>query len=181
MIKTEYGIKTAKFVWLNWLSVVGCRLLVVGWYCLPDSRPLLIYNPGTSSRVTLALLGIVFQTNLIASVVCYWLLVVGWYCLPDSRPLLIYNPETSSRVTLALLGIVFQTNLIASVVCYWLSVVGCGFSVVGSFGWKPIPSAARVTRDEVSGLQLRRKELSGRQYLIDKRLRLTPSIQRTRG
>ena len=109
------------------------------------------------------------------------LLVVGWYCLPDSRPLLIYNPETSSRVTLALLGIVFQTNLIASVVCYWLSVVGCGFSVVGSFGWKPIPSAARVTRDEVSGLQLRRKELSGRQYLIDKRLRLTPSIQRTRG
>ena len=49
--------------------VVGCRLLVVGWYCLPDSRPLLIYNPETSSRVTLALLGIVFQTNLIASVV----------------------------------------------------------------------------------------------------------------
>ena len=77
MIKTEYGIKTAKFVWLNWLSVVGCRLLVVGWYCLPDSRPLLIYNPETSSRVTLALLGIVFQTNLIASVVCCWLLVVG--------------------------------------------------------------------------------------------------------
>ena len=56
--------------------VVGCRLLVVGWYCLPDSRPLLIYNPETSSRVTLALLGIVFQTNLIASVVCYWLWVV---------------------------------------------------------------------------------------------------------
>ena len=56
--------------------VVGCWLLVVGWYCLPDSRPLLIYNPETSSRVTLALLGIVFQTNLIASVVCYWLSVV---------------------------------------------------------------------------------------------------------
>ena len=59
------------------LSVVGCWLLVVGWYCLPDSRPLLIYNPETSSRVTLALLGIGFQTNLIASVVCYWLSVVG--------------------------------------------------------------------------------------------------------
>ena len=69
MIKTEYGMKAANFVWLNWLSVVG-------WYCLPDSRPLLIYNPETSSRVTLALLGIVFQTNLIASVVCYWLSVV---------------------------------------------------------------------------------------------------------
>ena len=51
--------------------------LVVCWYCLPDSRPLLIYNPETSSRVTLATLGIVFQTNLIASVVCYWLSVVG--------------------------------------------------------------------------------------------------------
>ena len=59
-------------------------------------------------------------------------------------------------------------------------MIGCWCLVVGSFGWKPIPSAARVTRDEVSGLQLRRKELSGRQYLIDKRLRLTPSIQRTR-
>ena len=73
MIKTEYWINAANFVWLNWLSVE----LVVGWYCLPDSRPLLIYNPGTLSRVTLALLGIVFQTNLIASVVCYWLWVVG--------------------------------------------------------------------------------------------------------
>ena len=47
--------------------VVGCWLLVVGWYCLPDSRPLLIYNPETSSRVTLALLGIVFQTKLVAT------------------------------------------------------------------------------------------------------------------
>ena len=54
------------------LSVVGCRLLVlgywllvVGWYCLPDSCPLLIYNPETSSRVTLALLGIGFQPNLL--------------------------------------------------------------------------------------------------------------------
>ena len=45
-------------------SVVGYWLSVVGWYCLPDSRPLLIYNPETSSRVTLATLGIVFQTKL---------------------------------------------------------------------------------------------------------------------
>ena len=49
------------------------------------------------------------------------------------------------------------------VVGYWLSVIGCrilvvGYwlSVVGSFGWKPIPSVARVTRDEVSGLKQRR-------------------------
>ena len=35
------------------------------------------------------------------------------------------------------------------VVVYWLSVVG-------SFGWKPIPSVARVTRDEVSGLKQRK-------------------------
>ena len=39
------------------------------------------------------------------------------------------------------------------------------------FGWKPIPSEARVTRDEVSGLQLRRKELSGRQYQHKQNLR----------
>ena len=34
-----------------------------------------------------------------------------------------------------------------------------------SFVWKTIPSVARVTRDEVSGLKQRRGELSGRQYL----------------
>ena len=44
--------------------------------------------------------------------------------------------------------------------CCWLLVVGCrlfsclvvGCLVVGSFGWKPIPSVARVTRDAVSGI-----------------------------
>ena len=35
------------------------------WYCLLDSRPLLGFNPETSSRVTLASLGIAFQANLI--------------------------------------------------------------------------------------------------------------------
>ena len=34
------------------------------WYCLLDSLSLLVYNPETSSRVTLALLGTVFQTAL---------------------------------------------------------------------------------------------------------------------
>ena len=33
-------------------------------YCLPDSSLLLSYNPETSSRVTLAALGIGFQPNL---------------------------------------------------------------------------------------------------------------------
>ena len=36
------------------------------WYCLPDSSFLLSCSPETSSRVTLASLGIVFQTNLAA-------------------------------------------------------------------------------------------------------------------
>ena len=36
-------------------------------------------------------------------------------------------------------------------------MIGYWCFVVGSFGWKPIPSVARVTRDEVSGLK-RRKE-----------------------
>ena len=53
-----------------WLLVVGCWLLVVGcwylvdWYCLPDSSPILVFSPETSSRVTLAALGIGFQPNL---------------------------------------------------------------------------------------------------------------------
>ena len=34
------------------------------WYCLPDSRLLHAFNPETSSRVTLALLGAVFHTDL---------------------------------------------------------------------------------------------------------------------
>ena len=36
-------------------------------YCLPDSSPFIIGNPETSSRVTLAALGIVFQTNLLTN------------------------------------------------------------------------------------------------------------------
>ena len=35
-------------------------------------------------------------------------------------------------------------------------MIGWWCLVVGSFGWKPIPSVARVTRDEVSGLKQRR-------------------------
>ena len=79
------------------------------------------------------------------------------------------NPDTSSRVTLAALGIVFQTKLVATEThlynshlyqlqlciiytnahfCYWW----LPWSVPARFGWKPIPSEARVTRDEVSGL-----------------------------
>ena len=36
-------------------------------YCLPDSSPFIIGNPETASRVTLASLGIVFQTNLLTN------------------------------------------------------------------------------------------------------------------
>ena len=36
-----------------------------GWYCLPDSSSLLGINPETSSRVTLASLGIAFQATLV--------------------------------------------------------------------------------------------------------------------
>ncbi|MDY3964785.1 MAG: hypothetical protein SOZ25_01235 [Prevotella sp.] len=36
-------------------------------YCLPDSSTFIIGNPETSSRVTLATLGIVFQTKLVVA------------------------------------------------------------------------------------------------------------------
>ena len=51
-----------------------------------------------------------------------------------------------------------------------MSAFGRGLSV-SSFGWKPIPSTARVTRDEVSGLHEREGRLSGRQYLHKQDLR----------
>ena len=37
---------------------------LVGRYCLPDSRPFVLYNPETSSRATLASLGTGFQPDL---------------------------------------------------------------------------------------------------------------------
>ena len=46
----------------------------------------------------------------------------------------------------------------------WLVVLWFN-CIEGRFGWKPIPSAARVTRDGVSGLPIMKGELSGRQYL----------------
>ena len=51
---------------VNSLSACGQsrrRRSTTMWYCLPDSSLLLSYNPEPSSRVTLALLGIVFQTK----------------------------------------------------------------------------------------------------------------------
>ncbi|MEE1152300.1 MAG: hypothetical protein UHS55_04120 [Prevotella sp.] len=35
------------------------------WYCLPDSLSSCVYNPETSSRVTLASLGIGLQPKLV--------------------------------------------------------------------------------------------------------------------
>ena len=38
---------------------------ILRWYCLPDSPPRHGFNPETSSRVTLASLGIAFQAKVI--------------------------------------------------------------------------------------------------------------------
>ena len=43
-------------------------------------------------------------------------------------------------------------------------MIGCWCLVVGSFGWKPIPSAARVPRAAVAGLPTMHGELPGSQY-----------------
>ena len=51
---------------VNLLSACGLsrrRRSTTMWYCLPDSLSLLVYNPETSSQVTLAALGTVFQTD----------------------------------------------------------------------------------------------------------------------
>ena len=57
----------ASVLFVNSLSACGLsrrrRSTTMG-YCLPDSLSLLVYNPETSSRVTLALLGTGFQTAL---------------------------------------------------------------------------------------------------------------------
>ena len=59
-------------------------------YCLPDSSPFIIGNPETASRVTLATLGIVFQTNLLTN---YKLGAEYW--LPDKT---YYQLQTWSLV-----------------------------------------------------------------------------------
>ena len=47
---------------------MSCVLQFICWYCLPDSRSPLVCSPETSSRVTLASLGIAFQAKLAYSV-----------------------------------------------------------------------------------------------------------------
>ena len=47
---------------------MSCVLQFISWYCLPDSRSPLVCSPETSSRVTLASLGIAFQAKLAYSV-----------------------------------------------------------------------------------------------------------------
>ena len=48
------------------------------WYCLPDSCFFHVCNPETSSRVTLATLGTVFQTDFVALLdVACWMLLFG--------------------------------------------------------------------------------------------------------
>ena len=50
------------FLFLS-IDILSARFLSA-WYCLPDSLPRHGFNPETSSRVTLASLGTVFQTGL---------------------------------------------------------------------------------------------------------------------
>ena len=57
------------FRWLVVLLIVKLQAVSTNYettllrYCLPDSSPIYVYNPETSSRVTLASLGTVFQTD----------------------------------------------------------------------------------------------------------------------
>ena len=53
------------------------------WYCLPDSRFFPVCNPETSSRVTLATLGTVFQTGfvaLLAHCFCWFVALLAVAC-----------------------------------------------------------------------------------------------------
>ncbi|MDY3073234.1 MAG: hypothetical protein SOW57_01110, partial [Prevotella sp.] len=52
-----FSMEDSTTTWQNPLYPLMSR------YCLPDSYPLLAFNPETSSRVTLASLGTVFQTD----------------------------------------------------------------------------------------------------------------------
>ena len=122
-------------------------------------------NPGRSLGVNM-----IYKTAVWKTVPC-WRAEGAYQCgtvFQTALFSLVINPETSSRVTLATLGIVFQTILFTTdthlcfshfyqllihiiytdaLFCYlWLP-----WSVAIRFGWKPIPSRARVTRDEVSG------------------------------
>ena len=55
------------------------------WYCLPDSRFFPVCNPETSSRVTLATLGTVFQTGIVG---CWYYTEINWqvYLYSNRKP-----------------------------------------------------------------------------------------------
>ena len=69
------------------------------WYCLPDSRFFPVCNPETSSRVTLATLGTVFQTDFVALLarclldIACWISLVGCCFLA----ILAINQTTKSQ------------------------------------------------------------------------------------
>ena len=69
------------------------------WYCLPDSRFFPVCNPETSSRVTLATLGTVFQTDFVACwlVVCW--LVVCWISLVGSLLVGNIGNQPNNKIT----------------------------------------------------------------------------------
>ena len=70
------------------------------WYCLPDSCFFHVCNPETSSRVTLATLGTVFQTDFVAfvgSLLC-WMSLVGYRLLARCfLAILAINQTTKSQ------------------------------------------------------------------------------------
>ena len=71
------------------------------WYCLPDSRFFPVCNPETSSRVTLATLGTVFQTDFIAC----WMLLVGYRLLDIACWISLVGYRLLARCFLAILAI----------------------------------------------------------------------------
>ena len=69
------------------------------WYCLPDSRFFHVCNPETSSRVTLATLGTVFQTDFVALLARCLLDITCWISLVGCcfLAILAINQTTKSQ------------------------------------------------------------------------------------
>ena len=71
MLQDEISINKNKQIYFSLffsIDIIICEIRLkygyIARYCLPDSSPLRGYSPETSSRVTLASLGIGFQPNI---------------------------------------------------------------------------------------------------------------------
>ena len=112
-------------------------------YCLPDSSFLLSYNPETASRVTLALLGIVFQTKLFTT--------DTHLCFSHFYQLLIHIIYTDAHFLLLVITIERANKI-------WLEA-------------NTERSESNPGRS-LGVLTTTQKSLSGRQYLVDELTRL---------